>query len=75
MTSATRLLEKLRAICAPLGRSFRVLTNPVEVIRLIADRAIPDAELVVIPGESHFAFMENPEAFGASGSFLERVSP
>lgn len=38
---------------------------PVESSRFIAD-AIPDAELVVIPGENHFAFIENPEAFAAA---------
>jgi proline iminopeptidase len=43
---------------------------PEESSRFIAN-AIPNAEGVVIPGENHFAFMENPEAFaGAVRPFL-----
>ena len=38
---------------------------PFESSQFIAD-AIPRAELVVIPGANHFAFLEDPEAFAAS---------
>jgi proline iminopeptidase len=41
---------------------------PLASSRFIAD-AIPDAELVVIPGANHFAFIEDPEAF------VEAVEP
>lgn len=68
-------LEKLRVIsCPTLVVHSELDPIPVESSRFIA-AAIPDAELVVIPGESHFAFMENPEAFGAAvRPFLERHS-
>jgi proline iminopeptidase len=60
------LPEKLRSIACPtivVHGEFDPI--PVESSRFIAD-AIPNAELVVIPGENHFAFIENPEAFAAA---------
>mgnify|MGYP003289197765 CR=1 FL=1 len=61
-----RLPEKLALIsCPPLVVHGALDPVPVESSRFIAD-AIPDAELVVIPGENHFAFIENPDAFAAA---------
>jgi proline iminopeptidase len=61
-----RLPEKLALISCPTLVVHGALDPvPVESSRFIAD-AIPDAELVVIPGENHFAFIENPDAFAAA---------
>jgi pimeloyl-ACP methyl ester carboxylesterase len=38
---------------------------PLESSRFIAD-TIPGGHLVVIPNANHFAFMEDPDAFGAA---------
>lgn len=61
-----RLPEKLTSIsCPTLVVHAELDPIPVESSRFIA-QAIPDAELAVIPGENHFAFIENPDAFAAA---------
>ena len=67
-----RLPEKLPSISCPTIVVHGELDPiPVESSRFVAN-AIPNAELVVLPGESHFAFIENPEAFAAAiEPFLE----
>lgn len=58
--------KKLASIsCPTLVVHAELDPVPVESSRFIAD-AVPGAELVVIPGESHFAFIENPDAFVAA---------
>ena len=60
------LPEKLGSIlCPTLVVHSELDPIPVESSRFIAD-ATPNAELVVIPGENHFAFLENPDAFAAA---------
>jgi proline iminopeptidase len=60
------LPEKLGSIsCPTLVVHAELDPIPVESSRFIAE-AIPDAELVVISGENHFAFIENPDAFAAA---------
>jgi proline iminopeptidase len=61
-----KLPEKLASVsCPTLVVHSELDPIPEESSRLIAD-SIPNAELVVIPGESHFAVMENPDAFAAA---------
>ncbi len=58
--------DRLHEIAAPalVIAGGADITNPVENLRLIAER-IPDSELVVLDGEAHQPFQEIPERWNA----------
>lgn len=69
---ACDLLEEIRCPTLVVTGTKDIMT-PVSTARRIRDR-VPECELVVIPGATHYAAVEFPgEVVGAMKSFLDRI--